>query len=122
MSKWRKRARQVIDEVIAEHFADTREQIMDAIDRAYPFGPRQYHPYKMWLAERALTKERLFSSGDPITRSCPACGAKPGKPCLSIESKASALQTELVGVIYRNETSMHEARKRTANDKREGEG
>ena len=26
---------------------------MSVIDAAYPFGQRKYHPYKMWLIERA---------------------------------------------------------------------
>jgi hypothetical protein len=48
---------------------------------------------------------------DPTMRICPACGAKPGKPCLTIESKESAMQPELMGVLYRNEGEMHEARR-----------
>ena len=110
MSEWRKRARQVIDRVLAQNIDRSPVETLTAIDDAYPFGPRSHHPYKAWLAERAIAKERLFGTDDPMTRTCPACGAKPGKPCLSIESKASALQGELVGVLYRNEGEMHAAR------------
>lgn len=110
MSKWRKRARATINRVLAQSTDRSPAETLAAIDAAYPFGPREHHPYKAWLTERAIAKERLFGTDDPMTRTCPACGAKPGKPCLSIESKASALQAELVGVLYRNEGEMHAAR------------
>lgn len=31
----------------------TLKERMAVIDAAYPFGTREYHPYKMWLKERA---------------------------------------------------------------------
>ena len=36
----------------------------------------------------------------PLSKPCPSCGAKPGEPCLSIESKRSALASEFVGRLY----------------------
>lgn len=30
----------------------TGDEIVRAIDAAYPFGERKYHPYKQWLAVR----------------------------------------------------------------------
>lgn len=51
-----------------------------------------------------------MSERDALSRRCPACGARPGQPCLSITSKASA--SEFVGKLFREETEMHEARKR----------
>lgn len=43
--------------MIAEVHNDLPEDVSledrrKAIDAAYPFGPRKYYPYKMWLRER----------------------------------------------------------------------
>lgn len=38
----------------------TSDEKKKAIDAAYPFGPRQYHPYKIWLKRR---KEALAQIG-----------------------------------------------------------
>lgn len=58
-SYWRAQARQAIYDADATvpDGADTktRKRIIDA---AYPFGQRKYHPYKMWLKERALYLEQ----------------------------------------------------------------
>jgi hypothetical protein len=53
MSNWRDISRKVIADVHGR--LDPNVTFKDrkaAIDGAYPFGPRQYHPYKMWLVER----------------------------------------------------------------------
>jgi uncharacterized protein (TIGR02996 family) len=51
-SEWRTRARRVIDRVLAGLPADADEKTKRAAVReAYPFGPREHHPYKCWLAE-----------------------------------------------------------------------
>ncbi len=53
MSNWRNISRQAIEKVHAG--LDPNVSFKDrkaAVDAAYPFGERQYHPYKMWLAER----------------------------------------------------------------------
>jgi hypothetical protein len=54
MSAWRKEAAAVIREAhkTVPEGATLKERAA-IIDAAYPFGPRQYHPYKMWLKERA---------------------------------------------------------------------
>lgn len=53
MGYWSDTARRVIREVHDSLPADaTLEQRMKAIDEAYPFGPRQYSPYKTWLKAR----------------------------------------------------------------------
>ena len=59
-SYWRQQARAAIaeaDETIpaAAPLADRKR----AIDAAYPFGQRKYHPYKMWLVERRLYLARF---------------------------------------------------------------
>ena len=53
-SYWRQQAAAAIREAHAAvpEGADIKER-MKAIDAAYPFGQRKYHPYKMWLIERA---------------------------------------------------------------------
>jgi uncharacterized protein (TIGR02996 family) len=64
-SEWRTRARRVIDRVLAGLPADADEKTKRAAVReAYPFGPREHHPYKCWLAEvkAALAKK---SAPDP---------------------------------------------------------
>ncbi len=50
---WRIEARKVIERVHASlPEGVTLAERTKAIDEAYPFGQRQYHPYKMWLIER----------------------------------------------------------------------
>lgn len=63
MSMWRAEAKKAIDAAHARlpagvSFADRRQ----AIDAAYPFGPRQFHPYKMWLKERKAYLARYDGS------------------------------------------------------------
>lgn len=52
---WREAARRTIHRVAAEAKRDnpaiTEPELRKMISDAYPFGPRQYHPYKMWLSE-----------------------------------------------------------------------
>ena len=65
-SFWRQQARLAITEATKDLPSDCdpaeRKQTVDA---AYPFGPRKYHPYKMWLIERRayLAEFGLASSG-----------------------------------------------------------
>lgn len=54
-SYWRSVARPIIAKVIAEHGKD-HPQIRRLISKAYPFGPREHHPYKVWCDE---AKEQL---------------------------------------------------------------
>lgn len=64
-SYWRKVSRRVIAEVIAEypeweHGTEAqRWMLLDRIDLAYPFGKREMHPYRIWLAERRMVMARL---------------------------------------------------------------
>lgn len=54
MSNWRDQAFMVMFKVHAEQLqaGANPQQIADAIDKAYPFGERQYWPYKTWLSVR----------------------------------------------------------------------
>jgi len=56
--------------------------MLAAIDAAYPFGMRQYTPYKEWLQERAKAMSELTT--DPNFRPCPVCGAGIGRSCREI--------------------------------------
>jgi len=56
---WRGEARKAIEQAHAAldsgiAFKDRKA----AIDAAYPFGPRMYHPYKIWLSERKAYLDR----------------------------------------------------------------
>lgn len=51
-SRWRVEARRVIDEVLNTLSPNaTFYQKRKAVSLAYPFGPRENHPYKVWLDE-----------------------------------------------------------------------
>lgn len=53
ISHWRKTARAVVTQALAdaaEHNLD-EQQTRRLISSRYPFGQRQYHPYKIWLDE-----------------------------------------------------------------------
>jgi hypothetical protein len=51
MSTWRDHARPIIAETIAAAGTQDSNALRKALREAYPFGPRQYHPYKIWLDE-----------------------------------------------------------------------
>jgi len=50
-SDWRTRAARVIAKVIQEVGTDDPKALRKAISKAYPFGPREHWPYKVWLSE-----------------------------------------------------------------------
>lgn len=65
-SYWRDRARPIIAEVLAATAGQPEPEIKRALREAYPFGPRQYHPYKIWCDEVARQrgrKPKLGSAG-----------------------------------------------------------
>lgn len=85
MRSWLEQARFVISRAISEG-VDAKEDIAairKRVDSAYPFGERQYHPYKMWLKARlqlfviaglATTEEaeRAKKSSRPFKERCAA--------------------------------------------------
>lgn len=100
MSHWRSRARAAIERAIAEHNeqpsppaepATDRAALIKRIDAAYPFGPRQYHPYKMWLEERRRAIARIDAPTltGPIGRKCGTCGQGAGRPCQAIDGSGA---------------------------------
>jgi hypothetical protein len=50
-SSWREAAKAIIQEVLKETNGRTEKKIRKVLTEAYPFGARQYHPYKIWLDE-----------------------------------------------------------------------
>lgn len=78
-SYWRRKSREAIMAAIARNPGLVDFDILKAIDKAYPFGPRKNLPYKYWLEERRKTMSRI--STNPILRVCGACGAGIGREC-----------------------------------------
>ena len=77
-SRWRRIAAPIIARVLAECAGRPDSEIRAALRAAYPFGPREHHPYKIWLDEiriqtgrRKLTRRergmqgRLLPPPDP---------------------------------------------------------
>lgn len=59
VSRWRQRAREVIQRVLSSLPADTTPALIrKAISDAYPFGERAHHPYACWLREVKQTLRR----------------------------------------------------------------
>ena len=48
---WRARATPIIRDVLARTAGQPEKAIKRALVDAYPFGPREHHPYKIWLDE-----------------------------------------------------------------------
>lgn len=55
-SYWRNKARPIIARVLKENKGADEQTIKRALRDAYPFGPREYHPYKIWLDEIAVLR------------------------------------------------------------------
>jgi hypothetical protein len=67
---WRDRARPIIAAVLAEMEGKSLKEKRAALREAFPFGPRQYHPYKIWLSECAyqlgLKKPKTRQKNAPL--------------------------------------------------------
>jgi hypothetical protein len=65
---WRERAAPVIAEVIERVGIDDEVRLRKELRDAYPFGPRKYHPYKVWLDEIKfqLGEKERRASGRPV--------------------------------------------------------
>lgn len=51
MNTWREVARPIIEEVIKRVGKVDEKLLRSELKKAYPFGQREYHPYKVWLDE-----------------------------------------------------------------------
>lgn len=65
---WRDIAKPIIREVLSETKGLSEREIKAAIRDAYPFGERNYHPYKIWLDEvrrqRGIKRTKTQASND----------------------------------------------------------
>lgn len=122
---WREKSRRTIAAVRAQHpeLECDPVEMRRVVNAAYPFGPRRYLPYKMWLEElrRAVAEVRsttddvavcdvardlveegreadaielLKQAPSRLAGKCPACGSAPGYPCR--ESPADDLSAPLM--------------------------
>lgn len=48
---WRDKARPIIEEVLSRCKGKPEKEIKKALREAYPWGPRNNYPYKVWLDE-----------------------------------------------------------------------
>lgn len=57
-SRWRLESRRICDEILVEAKAGdwTIKDVNTAIRARYPFGVREYTPYKIWLEEAKLCR------------------------------------------------------------------
>lgn len=98
-SHWRRTARSVIANAIENAPADIKDDIHKLfrhVSKAYPWGERRLHPYKMWckevrLARTILERSMGLSTQQPFMVRCTACGAHRGIPCRPIGSIADDL-------------------------------
>lgn len=66
ISSWRLAAQEAISRAleVADSQELDEEATWEAVSKAYPFGQRRYHPYKIWLSEIKLAKfNRLKARG-----------------------------------------------------------
>lgn len=57
---WREAARPIIAKVLADTKGQDEKAIKAALFAAYPFGPREHHPYKIWLSEIKMQRRLPF--------------------------------------------------------------
>ena len=72
MVSWRDKARPIIARVLRETRGQDEGAIRKALRDAYPFGPREHWPYKVWLDEikrqRGLKPQRPKAVEPPDPR------------------------------------------------------
>lgn len=63
-SHWRDTCRPIIARVIAKNPSADEKELRRLLSRAYPFGERAHHPYKIWLSEIRfqLGKSKVYGS------------------------------------------------------------
>ena len=63
ISHWRRLAAPIIARVLAETKGRPEAEMRAALRKAYPFGVRRHHPYRIWLDEiRIQTGRRRITS------------------------------------------------------------
>ena len=66
-SRWRPHAATVIFKVITDNPGLDEKAMRKKISAEYPFGERDYHPYKIWLSE-VKNQLGIHFRPEPITR------------------------------------------------------
>lgn len=61
-SPWREKSAKIIYKVLEDNPYISIKELRKKISKAYPFGERKYHPYKIWLDEvrKVIRREELF--------------------------------------------------------------
>ena len=91
---WRDIARPIIAKVLADTKQQDEKAIKAALFAAYPFGPREYHPYKIWLSEIKAQRRLPFK-----TKLSPAA-----KKRISDYEKATGRKWPTSGDLYAQST------------------
>ena len=84
-SRWRRASQPIIKRVLEETRGQDEKAIRKALRDAYPFGPKEYHPYKIWLSEIAIQRgtkkttprvctEHVYAATMGGTTKCLRCG------------------------------------------------
>lgn len=63
---WREHAAPIIARVLKETAGKPEKDIRRALREAYPYGERQYHPYKIWCDE--IRRQRGLKPPPPSKR------------------------------------------------------
>ena len=73
---WADKAREVIAKVKRANPGVEGEELKKLLSAAYPFGERQYHPYKVWLKEvkLAVTPPKVVFAWPKRGRPCEGQG------------------------------------------------
>lgn len=66
MNRWKYYSIETINEVLSDEDIPW-EKKLKAISKAYPFGPKQYFPYKIWLQEVQRAKIAIQKRYKDIT-------------------------------------------------------
>ena len=80
---WRQRSAEVIARVRAAYPTVTGEELRKLLRDAYPFGPREHHPYKAWLAE-------VRRACGPASAPAIPCGACAGRGWVNEDGQGKA--------------------------------
>ena len=71
-SYWRRKAAPFIAEVLTANAGRPEHVIRAALRAAYPFGPREHHPYRIWLDEiRVQTGRRRLNGRQQLLQGRP---------------------------------------------------
>lgn len=61
-SRWAFRCREAMQRAALEWLDGSRESdLIESVNSAYQFGPRKYHPYKVWCAEMQALRNCLVA-------------------------------------------------------------